>query len=441
MKYLFILLVLLFSAAILRYTGMKRFVIYLTGILLLPYAVLVSAHPHITSNELLAAAFFISVAIRPQEAVDAIRKCPWYIWAGLLLVYLAHLMTAVMDNRLPVGSAMVKAHTHFFDSFMLLAIGYFSLYNNLSLHLLRKFLLWAGIVVAGYGIVTGLIGFDPYTQLIERLFNAMSDFTPLRGGGRTRICSFLFNSHGFGFFCAACFVSIFVLYRKDILHKPLPMVALGALFVGTALSGSRSSFLALIMCSVFIGLVTFSSGQRFKALVATVILITTVMLTPFMRHKLEPLMDTFRTGEVQTAGSNLELRKNQLDIALIFHRKSPTWGNGFDYFAEVLVPDQELIINEGLMGAEGYLFILLIEGGNVQIVLISVFLLTIAIYLFCHLRRNPIYATWGLALLGLMVFVALASGMSINWKYSLPLIGMALKAVLNSNKEKTAITA
>ena len=36
MKILFILIVLLFSAAIIRYNGMRRFILYLTAILLLP---------------------------------------------------------------------------------------------------------------------------------------------------------------------------------------------------------------------------------------------------------------------------------------------------------------------------------------------------------------------------------------------------------------------
>lgn len=441
MKILFILMVLLFSAAIIRYNGMRRFILYLTAILLLPYSIAVLNSPRITANEVLALAFFISVAIRPKQAAEALRRCPWYVWAALVLVYLGHLGTAVMDYRLPLASAMVKAHTHFFDSFMLLAVGYFSLYENLTLYHLRRFLVWASIIVAGYGILTCVVGIDPYTQLVERSFNVISDFTPLRGAGRTRACSFLFNSHGFGFFCAAAFLTLLLLYRRNILRRPLPLAALALLLMGTALSGSRSSLLALLLCAAFICMVTFTGMQRIKALVATVMLIAAVLLTPFLRERVEPLMDAFRTGEVQTAGSNLELRKNQLDIALIFHRKSPTWGNGYDYYAEVLVPDKKLIGDEGLAGAESYLFMLLIEDGTVQIVFISLLLLCLALFFLSRLRQNPIYATWGLSVLALMVFVALASGMSINWKYSLPLIGMALKAVVNSDRKKTAVTA
>ena len=379
MTILFILMVLLFSAAIIRYNGMKRFILYLTAILLLPYSIAVLNSPRITANEVLALAFFISVAIRPKQAAEALRRCPWYVWAALLLVYLGHLGTAVMDYRLPLASAMVKAHTHFFDSFMLLAVGYFSLYDNLTLYRLRRYLVWASIIVAGYGILTCVAGIDPYTQLVERTFNVISDFTPLRGAGRTRACSFLFNSHGFGFFCAAAFLTLLLLYRRNILRRPLPLAALALLLIGTALSGSRSSLLALLLCAAFICMVTFTGMQRVKALAATVMLVAAVLLTPFLRQRVEPLMDAFRTGEVQTAGSNLELRKNQLDIALIFHRKSPTWGNGYDYYAEVLVPDKKLIGDEGLAGAESYLFMLLIEDGTVQIVLISFFLLCLAL--------------------------------------------------------------
>ena len=441
MKILFILMVLLFSAAIIRYNGMRRFILYLIAILLLPYSIAVLNSPRITANEVLALAFFISVAIRPKQAAEALRRCPWYVWAALVLVYLGHLGTAVMDYRLPLASAMVKAHTHFFDSFMLLAVGYFSLYENLTLYHLRRFLVWASIIVAGYGILTCVVGIDPYTQLVERSFNVISDFTPLRGAGRTRACSFLFNSHGFGFFCAAAFLTLLLLYRRNILRRPLPLAALALLLMGTALSGSRSSLLALLLCAAFICMVTFTGMQRIKALAATVMLVAAVLLTPFLRQRVEPLMDAFRTGEVQTAGSNLELRKNQLDIALIFHRKSPTWGNGYDYYAEVLVPDKKLIGDEGLAGAESYLFMLLIEDGTVQIVFISLLLLCLALFFLSRLRQNPIYATWGLSVLALMVFVALASGMSINWKYSLPLIGMALNAVENSDRKKTEVTA
>ncbi len=441
MKYIFILLILLFAVAIIRYSGIKRFVIYLTAIILFPFSIAVLNSPRISSNEVVALAFFISVVIRPKEAAEAIRKCPWYLWVSLLLVYLGHLMTAVMDHRLALGSAMLKAHTHFFDSFLLLAVGYFSLRHNVSLYHLRRYLLWAGILVAGYGILTAVAGTDPYTMLIERTFNVTSDFNPLRGAGRTRACSFLFNSHAYGFFCAACFVTLFLFYRRNLLRRPLPLAALALLFVGTAISGSRSSLLALALCAVFIGLVTFSGVQRMKAFAAILMLTVAVLVTPFLRERIEPIVDVFRTGEVKTAGSNIELRKNQLDIALIFHRKSPLWGNGYDYYSEVLVPDQKLIGNEGLAGAESYLFLLLIEDGTVQIVLISAFMLIMAIYFICHLRGHPIYATWGLSLLGLMVFVALASGMSINWKYSLPLIGLALKTIINCQRQKTAITS
>ena len=226
MKILFILMVLLFSAAIIRYNGMKRFILYLTAILLLPYSIAVLNSPRITANEVLALAFFISVAIRPKQAAEALRRCPWYVWAALLLVYLGHLGTAVMDYRLPLASAMVKAHTHFFDSFMLLAVGYFSLYDNLTLYRLRRYLVWASISVAGYGILTCVAGIDPYTQLVERTFNVISDFTPLRGAGRTR--------------------------AWNILRRPLPLAALALLLIGTALSGSRSSLLALLLCAAFI---------------------------------------------------------------------------------------------------------------------------------------------------------------------------------------------
>ena len=63
MKILFLLMVLLFSAAIIRYNGMKRFIIYLTAILLLPYSISAQRSPNITANEVLALAFFILVLV------------------------------------------------------------------------------------------------------------------------------------------------------------------------------------------------------------------------------------------------------------------------------------------------------------------------------------------------------------------------------------------
>ena len=179
MQLLFIALLLGIASLLIWYSGMRRMIIFIIGISFIPYFISIPSP-------------LISAVLRVNTFIVQLRKLPC-IWV-LLLVLFSYLMTAIMDQRLGTKDAGWKAIMAFVDTYLMIAVGYFSLYSNRQLRPLNNVLIVLSIILSVYGLLSGVIGKDFYGQIIGRIFGAESDFTPLRSLSRTRLTSFLRTS-------------------------------------------------------------------------------------------------------------------------------------------------------------------------------------------------------------------------------------------------------
>lgn len=431
MTHLFTLILLLFACQIMRYAGMKRFAYFVIGISFIPFIVNIPA-PYLPSYRLFCLTVVVSSLLRYKSFVGQLQRfpCKWF----LLLVLASHFATAFMDNRLSLGNSLWKAVMSFVDTFLMLAVGYFSLYDNRQLKDLNKILIVVSLVICSYGLFTGVLGADRLGQLLGGVYGIESDFSPLRSLNRTRLTSFLFDSHLFGFYCSTLFTTIFFLNRRSLFRSYTVPMTLALLLCCVFFSGSRSSLLGLfagLTCSVFL-----SGNPRqiiryvFCGIFALGIM-TTILAT---REKLSSVSDMFKGDGGKTEGSSLNMRERQLELSLYLHKQSPVWGNGFNYFNEFLKTDEKLIRKQGLMGAESYLFVLLIEAGMVQMCCIGMFFLSLLAYFLSKLRTSPTYALWGITILIQFVLVIFITGAFGRWQYALPFVGLAMRAICNQKE-------
>lgn len=433
MKLIFIFLLLLWALLIIKYSGMKRFLIFFIGVVMLPYVVAIPT-PYLPSYRLLTLSVLISVILRYRSFISAAKYLPC-VWV-IALVYISHILTSIMDSRVSTASGLWKSNMAFIDTFALIFVGYFSLYKNTQFNTLNRFLIVLGLIVSIYGIISGILGRDLYCQIVGLAFGGETDFTPLHSLTRTRITSFLFNSHIFGFFCSVLFTIILHLNYKNLCKSKVTLIALIFLFLGVYFSGSRSSLLGLFIAITISVLLSRHPIYIIRYICCCTLGLCLALTIPNSREKISSVVDAFTESGGKTEGSSIAMRKNQLDISLLFFKQSPIWGNGFDYFTEVLTPDKKLIYGENLLGAESYYFILLIESGLVQIICISLFFITLIIYLLLQHRYTPVYSILGISLITQFLIVSIVTGNYSKWQYLLPFIGMILRAIVNEKKQK-----
>lgn len=429
MQLLFTALLLGLALLIIWYSGMRRMMIFIIGISFIPYFVNIPS-PFLPSYRLFCLALLISAVLRVNTFIVQLRRLPC-IWV-LLLVLLSYLMTAIMDQRVDTKEAVWKAIMAFVDTFLMIGVGYLSLYHNRQMRPLNRVLIVISIILSIYGLLSGIIGKDFYGQLIGRVFGAESNFTPLRSLSRTRLTSFLFDPHLYGFFSSTLFTTILILNKSRLLSHPLILISLFLLLCGVVFSGSRSSLIALVIAvTVYVVL-----KRDFKLLIRysfiMLVAISAALAIPATREKVLSVADAFTSADGgKTDGSNRNMRERQLEISLYLFQQNPVWGNGFSYFNEFLKPDEDLIHKQGLLGAESYLFVLLIEGGMVQMICIGIFFLYLLAYFLFNLNSHPNYALWGITILIQFLIVVFITGAFCRWQFALPFVGLAMRAIVN----------
>lgn len=421
MKIVFLIILVLLGVYILRKKGEERLYIFLVGILFFP-SVLPIPSKGLPSHRFLDVCFLLSIWIHNRKSIT--YHIPLATISILLLI--SHLCTGYFDDRISLFSKIWKPIINYINTFLLLYLGYFTSISNRDWNtLLNKISVLINIVCL-YGLFTLAIKTDIYANLVSEISGSISDFSPTNPA-RTRIGSFLFVSHIFAYFC--CVWTIIFVYMS--LHRKLQkkyIYTLILLSVCLLLSGSRSSLLATFLGIILLIVLTKPLSKILKYTCIGFIFCLPLTQISSVQKKMSFLSDMFQEGGGKTGGSSLSMREQQLDISLYFFNKSPIWGNGFDYFGEVLSDNTTASNSEakGLLGAESYYFILLIDRGAVQIVLIFLFFLLLTYYFISNKKEFPKENSLALSLLVSFIFVSMVTGNTSKWEYVFPIIGIFL---------------
>lgn len=388
-----------------------RFLLFIIAITFLPYGFEVSYK--LSAPRILVVAFFVSMFIRANE-VSAIKKMPCYFW--LLLVFIAHLLTGFFDHRLSFSQGLAKSLVMFMETFGGILLGYVSFASQSKDKRILKYLIILSTIVGIYSIFCFLVGADPFSASIGDT-DSMND-------DRHRISSFFFNSHIAGL-AMSSYIIVLLFLRQKYKFSLYQNLLIILIFVALMLTKSRSSLLDLIAgCLVLYSTFIFSSSQKIKYIGFGLIVLIVLYLS-IGQIILSQFSDAFKDDGGDTGGSNVAMRLQQLSFSWDLFLKNPLFGNGFNYFwDEIKAKDNYL--SSMLLGAESYIFILLIERGAIQIVTIVLYFCSL--YRFFIRRKSP-ESNLCMALLTAFLVNSIVTGNTYKWIFVMPFIGYYMRYV------------
>lgn len=423
MQVIFLIIILCIGCLIIRKKGIDRFYLYLFGVIFIP-SVIPLPFNGLPAHRFFAICFIVSILWHDRKNFKS--HIPLLFISILLLI--SHFFTGYFDDRLSSYSKFWKPLINFINTFFLLYLGYFTIITTcVEWKVFCRKMSNVLIVVCLYGIMTFILRVDPYAELILKIFNINSDFTPIYSGDRIRTCSFLFNSHIFAYFCSVWILFyIYFSFKRKLFNKE--KITFLLLICCLIISGSRSSLLSVALGGLFFIFFAVNISKTVRYVLIVSVLFIPLSQTTLVQEKLSFITDIFKDDGGKTSGSNISMREQQLEISLMLYSRNPIWGNGFDYFGEVLSTNHDESNSDlkGLLGAESYYFILLIERGLVQIVLIVLFFMQLTLFLLKRKTINPLEYSLGLSLLLAFIFVSLITGNTSKWEYIFPLLGLLL---------------
>ena len=419
MKYVILLILIYFAYNIIRKQDYERFKFIFLGFVFFPSITPVPS-AGFDAHRFLILSFLVSLFL--HRDIKKICSIP-LVWI-LFLLLISGLLTGYMDNRISGFSKFWKPFSRFMVEFGLLYIGYCTVLAQKTISKTIKLLVKVAFVVGIYGLVTLITRTDVYSLLMSSVIDeSFCDFTPSLSG-RMRIVSFFMNSHIFGSYC--CCMGLFLSYLQARRRwKRLEKLTFFLMLIGLLISGSRSSLMGFVIGEIL--LVVW--GTKTKAFIKrlAVISISSILICqiPVVNDKVNSITSLFNPNAKQVEGSSIDGRENQYEVSLLIFSQNPIWGNGYDYWGEVVANDRYWA-KEGIYGAESYIFILLIERGLVQIVIISVFFLLLLFTLFVRCKEEKLENVFALSVLISFLAISIMTGNSGKWPLFLPLLGLLL---------------
>lgn len=388
-----------------------RFLLFLIGITFLPYGFEVSYK--LSAPRILVLAFFVSMFVRNNE-ICAIKRVPCSFC--LLLVFIAHLLTGFFDHRLTVMQGLSKSLVMFMETFGGILLGYVSFDSQSKNKRLLKYLIILSFIVGLYSVFCFMIGADPFSASIGDT-DSMND-------DRHRVSSFFYNSHIAGL-AMSSYIIILLFLRQKYKFTLFQNMMIILMFVALMLTKSRSSLLDLIAgCLVLYSTFIFNSSHKMKYIGLGLIVLLILYLS-IGQIVLGQFSDAFKDDGGNTGGSNVAMRLQQLSFSWDLFLKNPLFGNGFNYFwDEIKAKDNYL--SSMLLGAESYIFILLIERGAIQIVTIVLYFCSL--YRFFIRRKSP-ESNLCMALLTAFLVNSIVTGNTYKWIFIMPFIGYYMRYV------------
>ncbi len=395
----------LISIMIVIQNGIKRLCLFVIGISFIPYDI--ELINHLNSHRILLLSFFLSIFVRRNEICKIIR---FPLLKTFVLVFVSYVMTAVMDSNQHLLPAVFQAHLVYAETFGSIILGYVTLTENKDFIILNRLLRKIIVISSIYSIISLSLGYD--------IFNSMWEGSDsMKGGDRLRIASFFGNSHFAGFT-----MSVFVVYAimidymmgKKILFDYIIWLGI----IAIVLTGSRSSILCLLFGALYIWIV---NAKITNYLVVIPILVLVILLST---NLIQRFINSFMYSDVKMdEGSSIAMRLQQLEYSIIYFKQNPWFGNGFRFFWNN-IKATDGYDSSMLLGAESFVFILLIERGIIQI--FTIILCFTSLFYFFK-KKTTTLNVLGTSLLILFLINSFATGNDEKWIVVFPLIGLCIK--------------
>lgn len=325
-----------------------------------------------------------------------------------IILLIVHILVMILDDRsFPLLSCISRVYNNYVPRYMALFVGFAALKDISDFNRILKPLSIIILVVAVYGCVTLVLQDNPYVELIISSFESENIWRDVQSRGY-RVYSTLNNPIVYGYvMCIATHVVMicYGVYRKNI-WLAIAFLSFLNIFLANSRTGVVSGFL---MYSLYVVLKNGISVSLLKHIsIASVVCLLSYFFIPAIQTSADSAIDIFLTGGENTGGSDMELKDMQFDTSYQLFLLHPFFGNGFNYFKEVLSEDDSVWL-EDLAGMEGFAYELMIEEGGIMIA--SVVLLFIMIVLnFYKNNKNSSFAPIGIAWTLSFLFFICATG-------------------------------
>lgn len=223
-----------------------------------------------------------------------------------------------------------------------------------------------------------------------------------------RVFSTLSNPivYGYVMFLAATYLYL----QRKCINKLTYYALLLMIVLNAFLANSRTGLAAGALLIAVYALMEYRFSYRIIGFLASIVILFAVLYqyVPFVQNAADSVLDLLSTGGEETEGSTVELKEDQLETSLFFFYLHPWFGNGFNYFGEVI--SQRFDTGQiGLAGMEGYGYKLLIEEGIFMIIAVAMLFVCLIIFFIKRLIVRQ-YAAMGVAWIASFLFFILGTG-------------------------------
>lgn len=233
-----------------------------------------------------------------------------------------------------------------------------------SVNFFDRTIIITSIIIAGYGFINYIIGFNPYIGYLSLVTDSMDISNAFqleeRGFVKGRISSTFTHPLYLGQ-CALLLFAYFSFQLKSRWKKTPYCMFLGSLAAMCILCGSRSAIFPLFVVLLFL-LINHNAIKILKYIYILffVGLISYPFLNKDTRTTLKAMIfvwDEKASKKAEFSGSSISLRTDQLNSSVKIIRKNPIIGKGFGYVNDHGKEHSEML------GYESYIFKVLVENG------------------------------------------------------------------------------
>jgi len=432
-KILFIIIALVFFVEIIRNTGIIRLSWFLTGIIFFPNSILLMSEPiSMPFQRFLIYALFISELVRYESFIQAFKGFP--IKKILFLLMISHLIIGLFDERLPLFLKFYRPFYEFVQTFLIVFLGYNSIKSLSDWERIMKLLFISSFVLCLYGLLNFITKANPYSILISNAFGEISFFQSyMNKGDRFRVNSFIYHPITYGYF-VSIFLMLFYAFRKNYRNNTfIYTLIMVMLLINLFLTNSRTPLLICVVGLLIYVFFSYNLSSKIKTLLGGGALIVILYLfSSDFQERTDSIADIFITGGKHTTGSSIEMRETQLIESYVLFLQNPYFGNGFSYIIEDLgysSNEEKRESKRDFYGFESYAYILLIEQGVIQILMVVLFFIFLYIYFVKNKEYTNSYASLGIAYTTMFLVFSFATGTLGTWTISMTLIGSLIKMI------------
>ena len=299
-------------------------------------------------------------------AVTKIKKFP------LILPFLMIAISLIMSNYFAVSRHTPTLIMYIINSLFIVMIGWFICTKSPddSIRVFIKIAYLYGSFIGLYSLFETLTRSNPYIYFINSIDAYRLDYvvTEIRYGlKRTQSIFSMHTTSGAVSLLLFCF--LFFVYLKGYLRSKFTIIIVVLLAFSVISSGSRALILGLFISSIM-----FFNYKCLRPHYLLLIFLFLSLLFIFTSQTFIEIYNSFFDTK-RVAGSNVEMRMIQYEIAADYMKQSFWFGNGLRYtFTDVAVYDEKIF------GAESIWFSIMIDQGIIGIIAYIVYFLSLIIY-------------------------------------------------------------